>query len=331
MGRMFRIISESHGSIPAPLSFPRSAPQSVVPQSVAPLPVPPSERLEPAEVIPFVEVGGPRGVVTSIPFNRNAEPPQPAERAAVPESVIPPPAAPVRVSPEPERQAALSVAIHRFYPRNPQLPDAITYDDLIVVHDPQHPVSSEYRAIAAAIQEQIPATGSRTLLLTAALPTSGTTTVITNLAAILAAQGRGRVALLDANLLRPTIAERFQVRAAPGLVELLDQTVPLAWVVQPTFVERLSVITAGQDLPASATSLQDIPRLLAQLQEWFDWILIDAGVWSESIAGDVLAPAADGTYFICRDNQVDPDEFAGLRDIIEGIGGHPRGYVTTRG
>lgn len=317
MGRMFRILSETTGPFPV---------QTPLPQSVAPFRMPPTESVG---VIPFIEVGGPDGLVTSIPFPRTTTRVPAEPEPAVPNPPIPEPVE--QSSPKPEPRVALSVAIHRFLPRNPQLAEPQEYDDLIVVHDPQHPVSAEYRAIADAIENQLSITGSRTVLMTAALPTSGTTTVITNLAAVLATRSRGRVALVDANLLRPTVAGRLNVQSTPGLVELLNQTVPLSWVVQPTPVERLSVIAAGRDLPENPSSLQDIPRLLSQLRDWFDWILIDGGVWSESIAGDVLVPASDGIYFVCRENQVDPDAFADLRETLEGIGGHPRGYVTTRG
>lgn len=330
MGRMFRIISEATTSIPM---------HPVQPQLVAPVR---GRSSDGAEVIPFIEVGGPDGPVTSIPFSRGSAPvrpePKPAETATVPAApaepkaeVRKPPVPPATPAPVPATRAALSVAIHKFSPRNPQLADLREYDDLIVVHEPDHPISHEYRAIADVMQSQLTVTGSRTVMVTAALPTSGTTTVVTNLAAVLATRGRGRVALVDANLLRPAIADRLNVRTTPGLVELLDQSVPMAWVVQPTSVERLSVIAAGRDLPENPSSLKDIPRLLSQLRDWFDWVLIDAGVWTESIAGDLLAPASDGVYFICRENQVDPGEFADLREIIEETGGHPRGYVTTRG
>ena len=300
MGRMFRIISE--------------AAQPTRPANrIGPVPM--YTDVASAEVVPFIEVGGPDGVVTSLPN---------ITKASAPVAETPPPAGPESVI------RALSVALHRFgLPGDDGGVESLT--DLIVVHDPDHPVSREYGVVAAAIREQYPEPGHRQFLLTADAPASGTTTVLLNLAATLARDEATKVLVVDANFLRPAAAGRLGAAGAPGLAEVLDQTVPLTWAIQPTDVPRVHAMAAGRDVPENPSSLTDLPRLMGQLGRWFDWVLVDAGVWAESIAADAIAPTADGVYVISREDAVDRTEFAGLRSAVETAGGRPRGYVTTRG
>lgn len=301
MGRMFRIISES-----AERFVPTSVPTARLTREH------PAETAV-AETVPYIEVGGPEGPVSS--FAPPTVIPNEIEEAASPIA-------------EPK---FLSVAIHRFdqAKRNGASPGGVS-DDVVVVHEPDHPVSREYAAVATAMQTQLGASTGQ-LLLSAAVATAGTTTVAVNLAATFARNRAAKVVLVDANFLRPNVAERLAANTGPGLAELLDQSAPLSWVIQPTPVLGLSVIAAGRNLPENASSLGQLPRLLTQLREWFDWVLVDAGVWAESIAADTIAGSIDGIYLVSRDDQIEAGEFAELRTAITSAGGRPRGYVTTRG
>jgi hypothetical protein len=74
----------------------------------------------------------------------------------------------------------------------------------------------------------------------------------------------------------------------------------------------------------------DFPRLLAQLRQWFDWVLVDGGVWADALGGEGFAPTADAVYLVTRQTDIDRPEFADLRASVSAAGGMLRGYVTTR-
>ena len=315
MGRMFRIITEG-GQEPHPSSSSAIAD------------------------VPFVEVGGPEGVVTSIPL--------PATRAtvAIPPAVIP---VPRPAAPEPETDTELdhdpestpltlpnpdarflSVSFHRFPRTGLRLLPGGVSADVIVYHQPDHPVSSEYRTVRDEIRKQFEEPTPRVLLFAAATPVAGTTTVLLNTAASLTQDG-ARVLIVDANFDRPAVARRLGIPETPGLAEVLGQTVPLAWALQPTAVENLHALAAG--LPADETPrvmAADLPRLLSQLRQWFDWVLVDGGVWDEWLGQESAGPACDAVYLVTRQADIDRPEFAGLRVSVNNAGGVLRGYVTTR-
>jgi Mrp family chromosome partitioning ATPase len=121
------------------------------------------------------------------------------------------------------------------------------------------------------------------------------------------------------------------VAETPGLAEVLGQMVPLAWALQPTAVENLHALSAGVPADDTAKAMAaDFPRLLAQLRQWFDWVLVDAGVWDESLGQESAGPACDAVYLVTRQADIDRPEFAGLRASVTSAGGLLRGYITTR-
>jgi Mrp family chromosome partitioning ATPase len=286
--------------------------------------------------VPFVEVGGPEGVVTSIPLP--AAPPDviPVPRPAPPYEPEPdteldhdPESEPLTI-PAPDARA-LSVSFHLFPPTGLQLLPGGVSADVIVYHQPDHPISGEYRAIRDEIRRQYDVPGPRVLLFSAAAPVAGTTTVLLNFAVSLTRESGARVLVADANFDRPAVARRLGVPETPGLAEVLGQTVPLAWALQPTAVENLHVLAAG--VPADGTPramVSDYPRLLAQLRKWFDWVLVDGGVWDEWLGQESAGPACDAVYLVTRQADIDRPEFAGLRASMNNAGGVLRGYVTTR-
>lgn len=273
-----------------------------------------------AEDAPFVEIGGPRGTVFSPPPAKPAPPPKVEESTA---RAFP------RIAPEPAT-AFLSVRFHDTAPRVPARAAGGPDPGLVALHFPDHPVSAEYRTLRDEVTRQLPDATSRALTFTAAAPEAGTTTVLANLGVSLAQTGQ-RVLLVDANITRPGVAQKLALRPAPGLAEVLSGNLPLTWALQPTPVPSLQALVAGTATDALADSIgRDLPKLIGQLRQWFDWVLIDAGVWGVVPERDATCSASDAVYLVTREPDAERTEFVGLRTWVKQLGGALRGYVTTR-
>lgn len=301
---------------------------------------------ENSEESPFIEIGGPSGPIFFTPPS-----------AAVASAIPPAPAAPAAARPVAERADEAKSDAVRAFPRlvpaaaptpTPATPPtaylSVRFHDvaraprpvgdgpdpsLVTLHLPEHPVSGEYRAVRDAIRRQLPDAASRVLLFSAAAPEAGTTTVLLNLAVTLAGEGKAKVLVADANVARPAVAARLALKPAPGLCEVLANQVPLAWALQPSPLPNLQVLAAGD--PAGAASLgRDFPRLLAQLRQWFDWVLVDGGAWGEDHDRDAACPSADAVYLVTREADAARPLFADLRTGVKDLGGLLRGYVATR-
>ena len=298
MGRMFRIISEkfdaSHGHT-------RSGSGTAV-----------------NDVIPFVEVGGPDGFTTSIAAPKPVVRTQPV--ALVENKIVP--------SPNPlARPEYLSVRFHTSTVA-PIVGSEIA-PELVAYHEPHHEISGEYRTLRDEIRHQLNAIGPKVLLFTAARPESGTTTVLLNFAITLAAEPDAKVVIIDADFDSPTIAKKLVAADHHGLTDVLGNSVPLAWAVQPTTIPRVHVVPTGtaELRPAAIT---DLPRILAQLKQSFDWVLIDAGRWGVMSDRDGVSANADAVYAVTRSTDLERLEFTGLRNSVTHSGGTLRGYITTR-
>ena len=279
----------------------------------------------PVEEIPFVEIGGPAGPVFSAGLNV-IKLPEPV-KTVVPEPVV------ERVFPRLATPKYLSVTFHDLTGRPRNVIDSDGPDSaLVALHLPDHPISGEYRTLRDEVRAQLPAPTPRVIWFTAAAGEAGTTSVLLNLAVTIAREAGPRVLVVDANVGRPAIAEKFALsKTVKGLAEVLSQQIPLAWAVQASTLPNLQVLPAGTAIAATAASLgQDLPKLVEQLRQWYDWVLIDSGVWGAMPERDAACPSADSVYLVSRESDVDPSEFAGLRGWVRELGGLLRGYIATK-
>lgn len=279
-----------------------------------------------AEEIPFVEIGGPTGTVFSAGLSAIKLP----EPVKVAKTVEEPAAAAERIFPRLATPKYLSVTFHDLTGRKRNEIEREGPDSgLVALHLPDHPISGEYRTLRDEIRAQLPQAIPRVLWFTAAAGAAGTTSVLMNLAITLAHESAPRVLVVDANAERPAIAEKFALpKSAPGLAEVLAQKIPLAWAVQASTLPNLQVLPAGT---AIATTIgQDLPKLIEQLRQWYDWVLIDSGIWGAAPERDGVCPSADAIYLVSREADVERSEFAGLRGWVRELGGLLRGYIATK-
>ena len=348
MSRMFTVLSS--GSSPRAVAEPAAAWALPRVEAVA----------APAEEIPFVEIGGPSGPVYSaglsvikLPEIVKAvrtviEPAKPAlsvlggtvlpagvASPAPAGSTVPPEKPPVveRTFPRLATPKYLSVTFHDLTGRKRneierEGPDA----GLVALHLPDHPISGEYRTLRDEVRAQLPEPIPRVLWFTAAAGEAGTTSVLLNLAITLAKESAPRVLVVDANSDRASIADKFALaKSAPGLAEVLAQKIPLAWAVQASTMPNLQILPAGVAMAATGATIgQDLPKLIEQLRQWYDWVLIDSGVWGAMPERDAVCSTADAIYLVSRESDVERSEFSGLRGWVKELGGLLRGYVATK-
>jgi succinoglycan biosynthesis transport protein ExoP len=118
----------------------------------------------------------------------------------------------------------------------------------------------------------------RVILVTSAVEHEGKTTVASQLAASFARADK-RTLLLDGDLRHPNVHLALDIDLGVGFAELLRGEIKSDEAVQPTTIEGLFAVTAGQcDYAAiSALSRPDLPKLLQGFRDSFDHVVIDAG------------------------------------------------------
>ena len=153
----------------------------------------------------------------------------------------------------------------------------------------------------------------------------GKTTVATNLG-IASAERKNNVLLIDADLRRPRLHERFHLPNDRGLAELLripDSAVTLEDVdlerfVQPTQIPNLSVLTSGAAGAVTPELLysSNLSALLQRLERRFDLIFIDVPPLLLYSDARILGRLSDGVVMVVRANKWRRDE---LNSVYQGL------------
>lgn len=162
----------------------------------------------------------------------------------------------------------------------------------------------------------------KTLLVTGPVAEVGKSTSSANLAATLAIGG-SKVILISADLRRPNVHKFFGLSNSIGLMDALREDHPLREDLQNTDIPTLKVLAAG-GLPPNPTEILasgSFGRILAQLRELSDYVVIDAPpVLGLGDAG-ALASRSDGVLFVSRPGQVTKREASHAADQIRKAGG----------
>lgn len=166
---------------------------------------------------------------------------------------------------------------------------------------PQSVIAETLRQAASQIQKQIRSSGARTILAVGAMPSSGVTTILTNVAESFASAGH-RVLVIDANLRRPGLAAALGIDPAkPGLGEILAGKSSIEQCVAQV-TERIHFLNVGsaEHRVFERLATPGTDALLQSARSLYDVVLIDAP--PAIVAGDaiVLAGKVDATFLVVR-------------------------------
>ncbi len=152
------------------------------------------------------------------------------------------------------------------------------------------PLAASYQILStqiAGIKEKLNGPG---ILVSAAEPDSGRTTVAANLAISLARDG-SRVLIVDADLRNPSLHEHFGIENRAGISEVLSGQATIEQVVQSTGVDGLLFISAGQ-IPVNPVRMLRggaLDAFIEQVGKGVDFIIFDSP--AGSTFGDPLVLA----------------------------------------
>jgi len=214
---------------------------------------------------------------------------------------------------------------------------AIAYDaeatqsPLIVHGSPQSPRAESFRRLRTNLQFLEFAGKNRALVITSSLPTEGKSTTSVNLAITLAQAGQ-RVALVDADLRRPSVADYLGVEGSVGLTTVLIGRAQLDDVIQPWGNGNIDVITSGR-IPPNPSELLGSPQmaeLVAELNSRYDVVLIDTSPLLPVTDGAILARLVGGAILVVGANTVHKAQVTQALESLEAVGAPVLGIVVNR-
>jgi capsular exopolysaccharide synthesis family protein len=183
----------------------------------------------------------------------------------------------------------------------------------------------------------------RSVLVTSARTGEGKTTIAWNLAAA-AASGGLSVALVEADLRRPSLADRYDLEQAPGLAEALQGEVSISAAMQTILPiqgsanpvghpRQLHVIVAGSAAPNPWALMQSsvMVRVLDVLRKDHDIVIIDTPPLPHVADAISLLRHVDGVLVTASVNSTRGPEASRLRDQLQGLDANVLGVVANGG
>ncbi len=145
-----------------------------------------------------------------------------------------------------------------------------------------------------------------TVLVTGTAPGEGKTTTLVNLARLLAVSGES-VVMVDCDLRRAKLHLELDLPREPGLTDFFVEELEPTRLVRATRLPGLSLIPSGRlpPHPPALLARPELGSLLDALKARHRWVLVDSPPVAAVTDALLLAPHADSTLLVVRQNKVD--------------------------
>lgn len=165
-------------------------------------------------------------------------------------------------------------------------------------------------------------------MVTSAIPGEGKTTTLCNLAIVLARAGQ-RVAVLETDLRRPCAVDYLGLEGAVGLTSVLAGRLGLDEALQPWGSALFDVLASGPipPNPSELLASRQMTNVLAELNQRYDTVLLDAPPLLPVTDGAILAAACDGALVVVRYGKTKRHQIRAAFAALEAVSARPLGTV----
>ncbi len=198
-----------------------------------------------------------------------------------------------------------------------------------IIENPVSAFGEAVRSLYTSIMLSNVDSPPKTVLITSSQPNEGKTSLAISLARQVSMQSQKKVILMDADLRTPQIHKSLGIPLSPGLVEYLSGTATVDEILHGDEESGTIVICAGEtpNNPTDVLASDQMRRLVAQLSETNDFVVIDSPPILAVSDPKVLAHLADKTVYVIRWAETRRESaMMGLKQIVE-IGGDVAGTV----
>jgi capsular exopolysaccharide synthesis family protein len=184
----------------------------------------------------------------------------------------------------------------------PTLPVSILPSSRLVSVGAEESLGAEkFRFLAVKLRQLRQSRTLKKVLITSTIPQEGKSTVAANLACTLARRKQHKTLLLEGDLRRPAVAEKFGLGRLPGLCEWLSGKMENINIYR---LESLGlwILPAGSapQNPLELMQSGKLPSLMEQLEAWFDWIVIDSPPVLPLADASIWSRLSDGILLVTR-------------------------------
>lgn len=202
-----------------------------------------------------------------------------------------------RVRDEDEARQLLGAPVLGYFPLLPVSDERQILD----VNNPDRLLIEMFRSLRSNVQFALVNSTGKKLQVTSTVPNEGKSYIASNLAITMAMDGR-KVILVDADLHRPTMHERFGASRQPGLTNVLVGEASVKDALQDVGINGLQLLSAGA-LPPNPAELLNSPMMVGIMQELeglADLIIFDTPPLLATSDSQLLSAKMDGVVFVMQ-------------------------------
>ncbi|WP_294349309.1 CpsD/CapB family tyrosine-protein kinase [uncultured Clostridium sp.] len=197
----------------------------------------------------------------------------------------------------------------------------------IVEKKPKSISAESYRTLRTNIQYSSFDKEIRTIVVTSSEPGEGKSTVVGNLALSFAQSYKSTI-IIDCDLRKPSLHKKFRISNMVGLSDILIGRKSLVEAVNQ-YNENMHIITSGKIPPNPAEMLgsKAMERLIAELKEIYDVIILDSAPLQAVTDAQILSTKSDGTILVVRAEKTKRDSVASAKELLDKVNANVLGVV----
>jgi tyrosine-protein kinase Etk/Wzc len=189
--------------------------------------------------------------------------------------------------------------------------------EAVVSELPGSSVAESFRNLRSSLFLRFKSEPLKVIMITSSQPQDGKSFISFNLAASIASVGYKTI-ILDCDLRRPTLHEKFKMENSSGLSTYMIHKSTIEDIIQKTDVPNLSFITSGPILPGSAELIESgsLDELMDYLKDRYEYIIIDTTPAGLVADASLMMKYASLNLLVCRNNHTRKDVFKDLLNIL---------------
>jgi tyrosine-protein kinase Etk/Wzc len=199
---------------------------------------------------------------------------------------------------------------------------------LITQKEPKSAVAEAFRSLRTNLHFTAINKEKKIMLFTSTFPREGKSTITANEAVVIAQTG-ARVLIIDCDLRRSSLHEKFGHSKTPGLSEILTGDITFEKAIHKTGINGLDLISAGTNPPNPSELLgsEAMRRLLVTQRGNYDYIIIDAPPVLAVTDAPVLATISDIVILIMEAGRVPIKAAQHMRETLVSLQASVAGLI----
>ena len=191
-------------------------------------------------------------------------------------------------------------------------------NEAVVYESPASAIAESFRNLRSSLFLRFKSESLKVILVTSSAPQDGKSFISFNLASSIAAVGYKTV-IIDCDLRRPTLHEKFKEVNSSGLSNYMMNDVPKEEIIRETFIKNLSFIPAGPVLPNSSELIESgaLDELITFLKKNYQYIIIDTTPSGLVADAALIFKYANINLLICRNNLTRKDVFKDVLNLFK--------------